>query len=187
MSELKTKPTAESFEAFLDRAVAPVRHADCRTVAAMMEKATSEKPVMWGTIVGFGRYRYTYDSGHGGEWPLIGFSPRKKDLTLYITPGVDQFPELLERLGRFKTGKSCLYLRSLEDVDLTVLERLVQETLERAFTQLAQTPEATLDEARAVGRQQLPSTVRGLLFHAAEHGARHAGQAITTMKIVRSS
>jgi hypothetical protein len=131
MSELKTKPTAESFEAFLDRAVAPVRHADCRTVAAIMEKATGEKPVMWGTIVGFGRYRYTYDSGHGGEWPLIGFSPRKKDLTLYITPGVDQFPELLERLGRFKTGKSCLYLRSLQDVDLEVLETLVQEATRR--------------------------------------------------------
>ena len=127
MADLKTKPTSESFSAFLERAVEPARQADCRTVARLMEKATGEKPVMWGTIVGFGRYRYRYASGHGGEWPLIGFSPRKKDLTLYIMPGVDAFPELMARLGRYKTGKSCLYLRSLADVDLEVLEQLIAE------------------------------------------------------------
>jgi hypothetical protein len=127
MAEQKTKPTTETFEAFLTRAVEPARRPDCRTVAALMEKATGEPPVMWGTIVGFGKYRYRYESGHGGEWPLIGFSPRKKDLTLYIMPGVGEFPELLDQLGKYKTGKSCLYLRSLADVDLTVLEKLVGE------------------------------------------------------------
>ena len=108
MAEQKTKPTKETFEALLTRTVEPARQHECRTVAAMMEKATGEKPVMWGTIIGFGTYRYRYESGHGGEWPLIGFSPRKKDLTLYIMPGLSEFPDLLGRLGKFKTGKSCL-------------------------------------------------------------------------------
>ncbi len=131
MPEQKTKPTTESFEAFLTRTVEPARRPECRAVAAMMQKATGEPPVMWGSIVGFGKYRYRYESGHGGEWPLIGFSPRKKDLTIYIMPGVGEFPELLARLGRFKTGKSCLYLRSLADVDPTVLETLVGEATRR--------------------------------------------------------
>ena len=134
MAEQKTKPTTETFEAFLIRSVEPARQQECRTVAAMMQKATGETPVMWGTIVGFGKYRYRYDSGHGGEWPLIGFSPRKKDLTIYIMPGVGGFPELLARLGRYKTGKSCLYLRSLADVDLAVLEALVGEATRRMDT-----------------------------------------------------
>jgi len=133
MAEQKTKPTTETFEAFLIRSVEPARQQECRTVAAMMQKATGETPVMWGTIVGFGKYRYRYDSGHGGEWPLIGFSPRKK-VTIYIMPGVGEFPELLARLGRYKTGKSCLYLRSLADVDLAVLEALVGEATRRMDT-----------------------------------------------------
>jgi hypothetical protein len=131
MADQKTKPTKGTFEAFLTRTIEPARQQECRTVAAMMEKATGEKPVMWGTIVGFGKYRYRYESGHGGEWPLIGFSPRKKDLTLYIMPGLAEFPEFLDRLGKFKTGKSCLYLRSLADVDLKVLEDLVGEATRR--------------------------------------------------------
>ena len=131
MAEQKTKPTAETFDQFLARAVDPSRHADCRAVAAMMERATGEKPVMWGSIVGFGKYRYKYASGHGGEWPRVGFSPRRKDLTIYIMPGVDAFPELLTKLGRHKTGKSCLYLRSLGDVDSKVLETLIHEATRR--------------------------------------------------------
>lgn len=131
MAEQKTKPTSETFDEFLARAVEPARQEDCRAIAAMMENATGEKPVMWGTIVGFGKYRYEYDSGHGGEWPIIGFSPRKKDLTLYVMPGVDAFPELLARLGKYKTGRSCLYLRSLAEVDRKVLETLIQEATRR--------------------------------------------------------
>lgn len=128
MAEQKTQPTKETLEQFLQRAVEPSRHADCRTVAAMMEKASGEKPVMWGGIVGFGEYQYKYASGHSGTWPRLAFSPRKKDLTIYIAPSVDHHPELLAKLGRCKTGKVCLYLRSLADVDLKVLEELIRES-----------------------------------------------------------
>lgn len=128
MAEQKTKPTAETFEHFLERAVEPSRHADCRRVAAIMEKFSGEKPVMWGAIVGFGMYRYKYASGRTGDWPRLAFSPRKKDLTIYIAPEVDHYPELLARLGPYRNGKVCLYLRSLADVDVKVLEQLIRES-----------------------------------------------------------
>jgi hypothetical protein len=131
MTELKTRPTGQTFASFLEEHVEPGRHADCRKVAAMMEKATGEKPVMWGSIVGFGLYRYKYPSGHSGEWPVTGFSPRKKDLTIYIMPGLDAFPSITKRLGKFKTGKSCLYLKSLADVDAGVLEELIRAGVEK--------------------------------------------------------
>lgn len=128
MSEQKTKPTAETFQHFLARAVEPSRHADCRRIAAIMEKFSGEKPVMWGAIVGFGTYRYKYASGRTGDWPRLAFSPRKKDLTIYLAPGVDHYPELLARLGPYKNGKVCLYLRSLADVNVKVLEQLIRES-----------------------------------------------------------
>ena len=129
MAEQKTKPTAEAFEQFLDRAVDPSRHADCNAMAAMMEAATGESPVMWGAIVGFGRYRYKYASGREGEWPLIGFSPRKSDLTLYIMPGFGRHEDLMSRLGKFRTGKSCLYIKRLSDVELPVLKELITKSV----------------------------------------------------------
>jgi hypothetical protein len=87
---------------------------------------------MWGaSIVGFGRCRYKYESGREGEWMLIGFSPRKGDLTLYIMPGVGHFPDLLARLGRHKTGKSCLYIKRLDDIDLDVLRELVAKSVDK--------------------------------------------------------
>jgi hypothetical protein len=135
MAEQKTKPTAETFEHFLARAVEPSRHADCRAVAAMMEKISGEVPVMWGAIVGFGTYRYKYASGHSGEWPRLAFSPRKKDLTVYLAPSVDQYPELLGKLGSYRNGKVCLYVRSLAEVDLKVLEQLLMAS-KRAMDQL---------------------------------------------------
>ena len=128
MAEQKTKPTTETFEQFLARAVEPSRHADCRTVAAMMEEVSGEKPVMWGAIVGFGTYRYRYASGRTGDWPRLAFSPRKRDLTIYIGPSVDHYPELLAKLGRFRNGKVCLYVRSLAEVDPKVLEQLIRES-----------------------------------------------------------
>lgn len=131
MAEQKTRPTSETFEQFLARAVEPSRHADCRRVAGMMQAASGEQPVMWGAIVGFGTYRYRYASGHAGEWPRLAFSPRKKDLTIYIAPSVDQYPALLARLGRFRNGKVCLYLRSLAEVDPEVLEQLIRESARR--------------------------------------------------------
>jgi hypothetical protein len=126
MAEAKTKPTGASVAAFLAAIADEERRRDCRTVAKLMGKATGAKPVLWGTnIVGFGTYRYRYESGREGEWPVIAFSPRKNDLTLYIMPGFARCADLLARLGRHKTGVSCLYLRKLADVDLGVLEAII--------------------------------------------------------------
>lgn len=126
-TEAKTQPTTASVDAFIDAIADPRRREDCRRVRALMEAATGAPAVMWGeAIVGFGRYRYRYASGHEGEWPVTGFSPRKSDLTLYIMPGFDQQAALMERLGKYKTGKSCLYLKRLDDVDPAALETLVR-------------------------------------------------------------
>jgi hypothetical protein len=131
MAELKTKPTHSSVEAFLHAIPDERRRQDCLEVARIMEAATGRKPKMWGeSIVGFGDYRYKYESGREGEWFLTGFSPRKKDLTLYIMAGFDRYETLMSRLGRFKTGRSCLYLRNLEDVDSDVLTELIRESVE---------------------------------------------------------
>ena len=126
MSELKTRPTTASVAEFL----APLsdgRRADCETVLRMMEAATGEPAEMWGaSIVGFGRYAYTNSTRKTYEWPLVGFSPRKQDLTLYIMPGFDGFAGLMAKLGKHKTGKSCLYLKKLADVDAGVLRSLIE-------------------------------------------------------------
>lgn len=126
MSELKTRPTTASVADFL--ALQPdARRADCEAVAAMMEAATGERAEMWGAaIVGFGRYAYTNSTRKTYEWPLIGFSPRKNDLTLYIMPGFEGFAELMAKLGKHKTGKSCLYLKTLADIDREVLRQIIE-------------------------------------------------------------
>lgn len=130
MAELKTKETTESVSAFLDKIADQQRREDCLAVADIMRAVTKEEPKMWGTsIVGFGRYRYQYDSGREGEWPITGFSPRKGDLTLYILGGFDSAPELMKRLGKYKTSKSCLYIKKLEDVDRSVLRKLVAHSV----------------------------------------------------------
>jgi hypothetical protein len=127
MAELKTKQNKESVAAFLQKQ-APERRKECQAVLKMMEEATGAKARMWGkSMVGFGKYRYRYDSGREGEWMAMGFSPRKSDLTLYVLPGLQAFTPLLKRLGQHKTGKSCLYLKSLEDVDQKVLKKLLKE------------------------------------------------------------
>ena len=124
MAELKTRKTDASVEAFLDGVENPRRRDDARTVCAMMERVTGEAPRMWGpSIIGFGSYRYRYDSGHQGEMCRIGFSPRKAQLVLYVLTGSGQ-EELLARLGKHSTGKSCLYIGKLADVDMAVLEQL---------------------------------------------------------------
>jgi hypothetical protein len=95
-----------------------------------MAKATRDPGTMWGSsIVGFGEYHYVYESGREGDWFLVGFSPRKRDLTLYIMPGFDAYEELLGQLGKHKTGKSCLYINKLADVDVKVLSKLVRESV----------------------------------------------------------
>ena len=130
MAELKTKPTQVDVLDFLGQLSDDQRRNDCLDVLELMKAATGADPRMWGaSIVGFGRYQYRYESGRTGEWPVIGFSPRKNDLTLYIMPGFDRYESLLARLGKHKTGKSCLYLKRLSDVDLVVLKELIEESV----------------------------------------------------------
>lgn len=126
MSELKTRPTSASVAEFLALQT-DARRADCEAVLRMMEAATGERAEMWGAaIVGFGRYAYANSSKKTFEWPIVGFSPRKNDLTLYLMPGFEGRAELLGKLGKHKTGKSCLYLKKLADVDPGVLQELIE-------------------------------------------------------------
>jgi hypothetical protein len=136
MAENKTQPTSQPVAEFLGAVADPQRRADCQTVLAMMKQASGRDPVMWGaSIVGFGMYRYTYASGRSGDWPVIGFSPRKNDLTLYIMPGFERYAELMAKLGKHKTGSSCLYLKRLADVDLPTLQRLMDESVKHMAPQ----------------------------------------------------
>ncbi len=131
MAELKTKPTNQSVEVFLDSILDEQKRQDCLEILALMKRVTGAEPVMWGeSIVGLGLYHYKYASGREGDWPLTGFSPRKQNLTIYITSGFDQFGELLKRLGKHKTSVSCLYIKRLADVDREVLEQLVKLSVE---------------------------------------------------------
>ena len=131
MTELKTKPNDQSVEAFLDGVADEKRRQDCFTVLELMRQITDTEPRMWGdSIVGFGSYHYKYKSGREGDWFLTGFSPRKQNLTLYIMSGFDQHDVLLEKLGKFKTGKSCLYIKKVEDIDLPTLRELVRQSVE---------------------------------------------------------
>jgi hypothetical protein len=130
MAELKTRPTGASVEDFLNDIEDEQRRRDCFTLLEMMRQATQAEPQMWGdAIVGFGSYHYRYASGREGDWFLTGFSPRKQNLTLYIMSGFDEYDALLDGLGKYKTGKACLYIKRLEDVDLPALQRLIQESV----------------------------------------------------------
>lgn len=124
-AELKTKETTASVDAFIDKQPEAIA-ADCRTIMQLMKKATGEEARMWGPgIVGYGRYAYKYETGREGEWMITGFSPRKANLTLYIMMGFEEEAALMEKLGKHTTGKSCLYIKKLSDVDLKVLEKLI--------------------------------------------------------------
>ena len=130
MAELKTKETKASVAAFLNKISDVQRRKDCQTVLELMQRATGEKPKMWGSsIVGFGRYKYKYASGREGEWLVIGFSPRKTDLTLYIMRGFEESEALLDKLGKCKTGKGCLYIKRLDDVEIPVLKKLISKSV----------------------------------------------------------
>lgn len=130
MAELKTKKSKASVSAFLNAIDDKRRRAECKTVAKMMRDATGCKAEMWGpAMVGFGSYDYKYKSGREGSWFITGFSPRKRALSLYIMPGFAQYDKLLSRLGKHKTGKSCLYISSLEDIDEEVLRNLIGESV----------------------------------------------------------
>lgn len=130
MADLKTRATKASVAEFLQAIPDDRKRKDSLALREMMTEATKAEPEMWGTsIVGFGRYRYKYASGREGEWFLVGFSPREQNLTLYIMSGFDGHDELMKKLGKFKTGKSCLYVKSLEDVHIPTLKRLIRKSV----------------------------------------------------------
>jgi hypothetical protein len=130
MAELKTKPTTASVTDFLASVEPEERRRDCKAIVAMMKRATTAKPRMWGpSIVGFGDFRYAGSNGKAVDWFVVGFSPRKKDLTLYLMSGIDRHPRLMKRLGTYTTGKACLYIRRLSDVDPNVLQELIEESV----------------------------------------------------------
>jgi hypothetical protein len=130
VAELKTKPNVDSAHAFVQAVPDQQLREDCLAVLELMKDVTKADPVMWGeSIVGFGNYHYVYDSGREGDWFLSGFSPRKQNLTLYIMAGFDEYDELMQRLGNYKTGKSCLYIKKLSDIDTAVLRSLVEASV----------------------------------------------------------
>lgn len=130
MPALKTQKNDASVEAFLESVDPEKRREDSKVILKMMREVTGDEPSMWGaSIIGFGSYRDKYADGRENAWFQTGFSPRKQNLTLYIMPGFDRYKDLLARLGNYKTGKSCLYINKLEDVDFDVLRELVKESV----------------------------------------------------------
>lgn len=130
MAETKTKATEVSVDDFIEALPIPQRREDAKKVRAMFERLTGEPARMWGpTIIGFGSYDYKYESGHSGTMCRMGFSPRKAELVLYVLTGFEGQPDLLARLGRHKTGKVCLYIKKLPDVDEAVLEEISARAL----------------------------------------------------------
>lgn len=129
-SSPKTVPTGVPVAQFLATVADTARRADGQTLLHLMEAATGERAQMWGAaIVGCATYRTTCAGGQTGDWPVVAFSPRKNDLSVYLMPGFEQNAALLQRLGRHKTGKVCLYLKCLADVDLDVLRRLIEASV----------------------------------------------------------
>lgn len=126
-TENKTKPTEQDVDSFLKQVEPAQKYQDCQKILSMMKKATGAEPKMWGgSIIGFGEYHYKYASGREGDWFLTGFSPRKQNISLYIMAGFDRYEELMSQLGKYKTGKSCLYINKLADVDTEILEKLIE-------------------------------------------------------------
>ncbi len=133
MADLKTIPTRVSVDKFLKGITDESKRLDCYQVLGIMKRATKAEPKMWGTsIVGFGKHHYVYASGREGDWFLTGFSPRKQNLTIYLT-GFTECEDLLEQLGRHSTGKGCLYINKLEDVDVKVLKKLIRQSVKMAM------------------------------------------------------
>lgn len=135
MAENKTKPVENMVDAFLDKVTPDVRLADARALIPMMTRISGEQPVMWGpSIIGFGSVHYRYESGREGDTPRIAFSPRKPELVFYVGASTPNIAALLPGLGKHKTGKGCLYVKRLADVDVAVLERIVQTAWDNAAT-----------------------------------------------------
>ena len=130
MVQLKTQRTDASVEEYLNSVEDEGKRKDSFAILDLMREVTGEEPAMWGpSIIGFGSYHYKYASGREAEWFLTGFAPRKRNLTLYIMSGFDNHDSLLTDLGKHKTGKSCLYVNKLEDIDLDTLRELVKQSV----------------------------------------------------------
>lgn len=130
MAENKTRPTDQQVADFLDAVPDERKRRDAYTLVELMRAVTGCEPQLWGpSIVGFDQYHYRYESGREGDMPIVGFSPRKQALTLYIMGGFENYAALMSRLGKHSTGKSCLYVKTLEDVDLAVLRALVEQSV----------------------------------------------------------
>lgn len=131
MAEMKTKPHAGNVLEFLEKEPQTTRKNDCLTLIKTMQAITGEEPKMWGpSIVGFGVYHYRYETGREGQSFLTGFSPRKQALTIYIMAGFENYEALMSRLGKFKTGKACLYVKKLADIDMDLLKELITHSIE---------------------------------------------------------
>lgn len=131
MNEPKTKRNQGDVNAFLNNVTDEKKRLDSFTIMELMKTVTGREPEMWGdSIIGFGSYHYKYASGREADWFLVGFSPRKQNLTLYIMSGFDEYDQLLGKLGKHSTGKSCLYIKKIEDVDMDVLKELVKRSVE---------------------------------------------------------
>ncbi len=131
-SENKTRVSDESVVDFLNSISDPQRRKDCFKILELLEGVSGEKPKMWGSaIIGFGQYHYKYESGREGDWMRIGFSPRKNNITLYFHYFFDDNKDLMSRLGKYKSGKGCLYINKLSDIDVDVLREIAVRFLER--------------------------------------------------------
>jgi hypothetical protein len=131
MAELKTKVTEQTVDAFLGKIESETVREDCKALVKIMKKVTGKPPKMWGpSIVGFDQYHYKYDSGHEGDMCVVGFSPRKANLSLYVSLGAPGQEGLLKKLGKHKAAKGCLYVKKLDDVDLDVLENIIRNCVD---------------------------------------------------------
>jgi hypothetical protein len=131
MSENKTKPNEASVNEFLNQIENPTQKEDTLKIIDIMKEVTGEEPKLWGdSIIGFGEYRYKYESGREGDWFLTGVSPRKRNTSLYLSYGYENHTDLMQKLGKYKTGKACLYIKKLEDVDESTLRELISRSAE---------------------------------------------------------
>lgn len=131
MAELKTKPTDQNVADFISTIEDEQRRADCKAILELMKEVMQLEPKMWGSsMVGFGDYHYKYESGHEGDTFIVGFSPRKQNLTLYLTGGLLQQEDLLAQLGKHKTGKGCLYINKLAQINIEILRAIIQRSAE---------------------------------------------------------
>jgi len=133
MAEIKTRETEVSPYDFIDEITEQEKKKDSLSLMALMQRITGKKPAMWGpSIIGFGKYHYEYASGHSGDICICGFSPRKQQFSLYLSCNLENYKELLAKLGKHKKGKGCLYIKKLDDINPKVLETLIKKTYQEA-------------------------------------------------------